>query len=138
MDGMDGGDFGYPGPLTQDIKALQGFPGGSSTFLRADRTFAAPPGGAGGLNKGTATLDFSTGNAEASVAVTGQGAIAADSLVAASKRLVTTAAHSADEARMESLEVTAGNISPGAGFTIYGHILQGRAQGAYTVNWWWA
>lgn len=31
-----------------DVTQLDGFPGGTGTFLRADRSFAAPAGGGGG------------------------------------------------------------------------------------------
>lgn len=72
--------------------------------------------------QGTATLDFGAfpGASDASVAVTGQGAIVAGSLVEAWIRPVATADHTADEHMLETLKVFAGNISAGVGFTIYG------------------
>lgn len=45
QDGEDGVSDWVPGP--DSITKMPGFPGGTTTFLRADRTFAAPPGGAG-------------------------------------------------------------------------------------------
>ena len=71
---------------------------------------------------GTATLDFGAfpGASDASVAVTGQTGIVAGSLVEAWIRPVATADHTADEHRVETLEVVAGNIVAGTGFTIYG------------------
>jgi hypothetical protein len=42
----------YNGSDIVDVKALGGYPGGTTAFLRADRTFAVPPGGGagGGMN----------------------------------------------------------------------------------------
>ena len=71
---------------------------------------------------GTATLDFGAfpGKSDASVAVTGQAAIVAGSLVEAWIRPVATADHTADEHMLETLKVFAGNIVAATGFTIYG------------------
>lgn len=67
-------------------------------------------------------MDFGAfpGKSDASIAVTGQAAIAAGSLVEAWIRPVATADHTADEHMLETLKVFAGNIVAGAGFTIYG------------------
>lgn len=103
---------------------------------------------------GTATLDFGAfpGASDASVAVTGQAAIVAGSLVEAWLRPVATADHSADEHMVETLKVVAGNISAGVGFTIYGfntgqtnepiEVNEGggrgtRIYGQWTVAWAW-
>lgn len=71
---------------------------------------------------GTATLDFGVfpGASDTSVAVTGQGAIIAGSLVEAWIRPVATSDHTADEHMVETFQVFAANISAGTGFTIYG------------------
>lgn len=71
---------------------------------------------------GTATLDFGAfpGVSDTSVAVTGQAAIVAGSLVEAWIRPVATADHTADEHMLENIKVVAGNIAAGTGFTIYG------------------
>ena len=71
---------------------------------------------------GTATLDFGAfpGASDASIAVTGQAAIIAGSLVEAWIRPVATADHSADEHMVETFKVIAGNIVAATGFTIYG------------------
>jgi hypothetical protein len=73
---------------------------------------------------GTTTIDFGAfpGKLDTSVAVTGQASIIAGSLVEAWIRPVATALHSADEHVMATtmLEVIAGNIIAGTGFTIYG------------------
>ncbi len=87
---------------------------------------------------GTATLDFTSGGLyEASVAVTGQTGIGTNSYVEAWIRLVSTAANTADDARVETLKITAGNIIAGTGFTIYGEVEQGKAHNTYTINWVW-
>ncbi len=72
--------------------------------------------------QGTATLDFGAfpGVSDASVAVTGQAAIVAGSLVEAWIRPVDTVDHSADEHMVESLKVFAHSIIAGTGFTISG------------------
>lgn len=72
--------------------------------------------------QGTAVLDFGAfpGLSDASVAVTGQAAIVAGSLVEAWIRPVATADHTADEHMVETLKVFAGNIVAATGFTIYG------------------
>jgi hypothetical protein len=71
---------------------------------------------------GTATLDFGAfpGASDASVAVTGQAAIVAGSLVEAWLRPAASADHSADEHLIETIKVVAGNIVAATGFTIYG------------------
>lgn len=71
---------------------------------------------------GQTTLDFGAfpGVSDASVAVTGQAAIIAGSLVEAWIFPAVTTDHSADEHLAESFRVMAGNIAVGTGFTIYG------------------
>lgn len=71
---------------------------------------------------GQTTLDFGAfpGASDASVAVTGQAAIIAGSLVEAWIFPAVTTDHSADEHLAESFRVMAGNIAVGTGFTIYG------------------
>jgi hypothetical protein len=96
---------------------------------------------------GTATLDFGAfpGASDASVAVTGQGAIVAGSLVEAWVRPVDTADHTADEHRIESLKVIADTIVAGTGFTIYGYYdgpIVGKDKcwlyGAWSIAWAWS
>lgn len=72
--------------------------------------------------QGTALVDFGAfpGASDASVAVTGQAAILAGSAVEAWLLPADTADHLADEHRLETLSVIAGNIVAGTGFTIYG------------------
>lgn len=72
--------------------------------------------------QGTATLDFGAfpGKSDASVAVTGQAAIVAGSLVEAWIRPAATADHTDTEHMVETLNVFAASIVVGTGFTIYG------------------
>lgn len=93
--------------------------GGTANFLRADGTWQPPPSGSS--NGGTAEVDFGAfpGSTDCSVAVTGQGGIVAGSKVFAALRLVASADHSADEHMVENIEIFAGNIVAGTGFTIY-------------------
>lgn len=71
---------------------------------------------------GTASLNFGAfpGASDASVAVTGQTGISAGSLVEAWLLPAATADHTADEHLVETLNVMAGTIVAGTGFTIYG------------------
>jgi len=98
--------------------------------------------------QGVATLDFGAfpGASDASVAVTGQGSIVAGSLVEAWILPAVTADHSADEHLVETLEVYAGNIIAGTGFTIYGINKSSlfeptgrgtRIYGAWNIPWVW-
>lgn len=95
---------------------------------------------------GTATLDFGAfpGKTDASVAVTGQTAIAAGTLVEAWIRPVATADHTADEHMVESFRVFAADIVAGTGFTIYGHSTAQwsghqthHIYGTWTIAWAW-
>lgn len=72
--------------------------------------------------QGTATLDFGAfpGSTDASVTVTGQAGIVAGSLVEAWIRPVATADHTADEHRVEEMDIVAADIVAATGFTIYG------------------
>jgi len=87
---------------------------------------------------GTATLNFGAiGSAsnQASVVVTGLATIGAASLVEAWQRLEATAEHSVDEIMYDRLQIIAGNISVGTGFTIYGIMPIGMAYGNYKIDW---
>jgi hypothetical protein len=87
--------------------------------------------------QGTAVLDFGTGAMDANVSVTGQGAITTSNLVESWVALTATSNNTADNAWVEPLQVRAGNIQNGIGFTIYGRSLFGRAFGQYNINWVW-
>jgi len=98
---------------------------------------------------GTTTVDFGAfpGASDTSVAVTGQAAIAAGSIIGAWIRPVATADHTADEHRVETLSIIAGNIVAGTGFTIYAvntsqvsdpKGVTPRIYGSWTVAWAWS
>jgi hypothetical protein len=72
--------------------------------------------------QGTVTLDFGAfpGSSDANVTITGQAGIIAGSLVEAWILPAATADHSADEQLLETVQVRAGNIVVGTGFTVYG------------------
>jgi hypothetical protein len=92
-----------------------------------------------GIAQGTATLNFSTGENEATVAVTGQDDITTEAKVKAWIMADdTTADHTANDHRFIGLvlTVTCGNIVAGTGFTIYGMSLYGL-EGQYKVRWMW-
>lgn len=73
--------------------------------------------------QGTTTVNFGAfpGSSDTSVVVTGQTGILAGSLVEAWIFPTATADHSADEHVFDTLEVRAGNIVAGTGFTIYAY-----------------
>ena len=98
------------------------------------------PGVGGSANVGTTSLTFGAfpGSTDTSVAVTGQAGIVAGSVVMASIRPVATAAHSADEHLAEEIDISAGNIVAGTGFTIYAKTRNRRLYGSYAVAWTWA
>lgn len=93
---------------------------------------------------GTATLNFGTAasrTVDASVAVTGQAAIASGSQVEAFFQGATTADHSADEHIMavDMIRLACGDIVAGTGFTVYGMFdHQSGVSGQFTVQWVWA
>ena len=95
--------------------------------------------GGGGGAAGTALVDFGAGNGKdsASVAVTGQGAIVATSVVQTWIALTATADHSADEHLVEEIEALAGTIVPGTGFTITALTRNRPLTGQWTVAWTW-
>ena len=109
---------------------------------------------------GTTTVNFGAfpGSSDTSIAVTGQTGILTGSLIEAWILPATTADHSADEHVFDTLNVIAGNISAGVGFTIYavntsqlnepltptdrsGGVSVGgqgtRLYGLYSVGWVW-
>jgi hypothetical protein len=73
--------------------------------------------------QGTAIVDFGAfpGSSDTSVVITGQGSILAGSLAEAWIFPTATADHSADEHMYDTLEVRAGNVVAGTGFTIYAY-----------------
>jgi hypothetical protein len=116
--------------------------GGTTNFLRADGTFAAPSGGGGGsFTTGTATIDFGSGLGanEASVAVTGQTSILSTSTVTLTvKNDATSTNHSANDHSYFLALSSLNNDTPtaGTGFTIKSRSIH-KLTGTWTVSWSW-
>jgi hypothetical protein len=104
-----------------------------------DYAWATDATGGGGGNFGVTTVDFGAlpGKTDASVAVTGQASIISGSSVRVSLRPTATADHSADEHWVEEMDVMAGNVSAGTGFTIYAKTRNRRLYGQWSVAWNW-
>lgn len=89
---------------------------------------------------GTALLDFgATATDEASVVITGQTSIADASHIEAFFMRDVTADNGADEhdQAAASVQLVAGDIVAGTGFTIHGTALIGFAIGGFTIHWVW-
>lgn len=80
---------------------------------------AGVDGGGTIIGSGTSVIDFGAGASHASLAVTGQTAILAGSLVHCWLKPEATADHSADEHLVETIKVFASNVSAGVGFTLH-------------------
>lgn len=114
-------------------------------FVGPTPTLVGPTAGSGGA-QGTALLDFGSfpGASDASVTVTGQTGIVSGSLVQAWVTPIATSDHNADEHRVEPIDVKAGNIVAGTGFTIYGMARNftgkecPRVYGKWSVAWRWS
>lgn len=89
--------------------------------------------------QGTATLDFTSGGAtDVTLAITGQTTITGTNLVDAWLIPAATADHTADEHLVEEMEVMAGSVVAGTGFTIYGKTRGGfKIYGRWNVGWVW-
>ena len=94
---------------------------------------------------GTTSIDFGAfpGTTDASVDVRSQAGINANAVLEAWIVATATADHSVDEHRLDAPILTAGNIIPGQGFTIYGvnQTRPGsknlRTYGKWSVAWRW-
>lgn len=77
--------------------------------------------GAGAISRGIAIVDFGEfpGSSNTEIVITGQDSISSDSIVKAFLLAKDTDDHTAIEHAFESLDVVAGNIVAGEGFTIY-------------------
>lgn len=103
------------------------FVAGSNITLTTDDTLktvtidAAGGGGGGGGNTGKTTVDFGAfpGKSDAVVTVTGQTGIVSGSVVQAWLVPEATADHTADEHRLETISIMAGNIVANTSFDIY-------------------
>ena len=117
--------------------------GGTSNFLRADGTYAAPSGGGGGgAIGGTATIDFGSapGTNIATVVVTGQASIGAASRIKVWFQGDATADHNSYEHILimpNAVSLVAGDIVDGVGFTIYAST-ELRITGNVACRWEWS
>jgi hypothetical protein len=84
---------------------------------------------------GQAILAMS-GQVDASVTVTGQTGIQANALLRVWVVATDASGHSADEHWVDPPRITAGNIVPGVGFTIYG-VRDDLDTGSWRVQWEW-
>lgn len=91
----------------------------STTYLRGDQTWAAIPAPAGAQSVTTINFGAFPGSSDASLVITGQTGIDTSSVVNAWLMPTDTDDHTADEHRLETISVMAGNVVPGVGFTIY-------------------
>ena len=117
--------------------------GGTTTFLRADGTFATPSGGGGGSSptSGTATIDFGTGIGlnEASIAVTGQTSILSTSVVTLTvKNDATSTSHTANDHSyfLALASLNSNTPTAGTGFTIKARSIH-KLTGTWTISWSW-
>ena len=90
---------------------------------------------------GTATIDFGAapGANEASIAVTGQGSIAAGSVVEAFVMASdTTTDHTANDHKYlpSFADFTCGDVIAGTGFTIHGRAYE-KLNGTFQLRWAW-
>jgi len=90
-------------------------------FLNITGASAAAPGSGTVITSGTGSIDFGAfpGKSDATLVITGQSGILAGSIVKAWLYPATTADHSVDEHTVETIQVSAGTIVAGTGFTIY-------------------
>lgn len=113
------GAQGNPGP-PGDILGYFEEPPYENSLLGGSVNTGSGSSGSGGF-AGTATIDFGAfpGSSDASVVITGQPLIAANSVVQAWIRPEATADHTDTEHMVETIQVFAGSIVAGTGFTIY-------------------
>jgi hypothetical protein len=86
---------------------------------------------------GQTTINFGTGKQDVSIAVTGQAGILSNSLVEAWVFPAITASNTPDNHWVEDLEIMAGNVIAGTGFTIYAKCNTLKAHGIYNIAWVW-
>ena len=89
------------------------------------------------MAQGTTTIDFGTGKTDTSVNVIGQSSITGSNLVEAWVFPATTASNTSDNHWIEDLEIMAGNVIAGTGFTIYAKCNTLKAHGIYNIAWVW-
>ena len=86
------------------------------------------------MAQGTTTINFGAGETSASVAVSAP-AITGGQLVEAWIFPSATATNTADNHWVDDLQIVAGNVQAGVGFTVYASCKTGLAHGEYAVGW---
>lgn len=86
------------------------------------------------MAQGTATVDFGAGKTDVSAAVSAP-TITGGQLVEAWLFPTATGTNTADNHWFDDLQITAGNVSAGVGFTVYAKCRTGLAHGEFTVAW---
>lgn len=110
--------------------------GTNITTVETDTTITINSTGGGGT--GTASIDFGAtpGTNFVSVNILGQTGITGTSKVKVFKAIQATASHNEYEHVVVPLNLSAGNIVAGTGFTIYA-TTDLRLDGTFNVNWEW-
>jgi len=138
------GDKGNTGP-----RPAHKWDGTNLTFQRADGQWGKTVnlagksglvvhrhrGGVAPNKSGIATLDFADDSNIATVDVTGVSEITATSVVIVQMRIEATADNTVSDLLIDPIRVTVSALDVGVGFTIYGTMNHGPAQGLYLVNW---
>lgn len=108
--------------------------GGTSNFLRADGTWAAPPGGSGSAGSCVVDVDFGAAisSTEATTTVTGQAWVTASSRILLSAGGESTADHDPEDALIEGVTAIATNLVAGVGFDVIAHSPDGSS-GTYRL-----
>jgi len=87
--------------------------------------------------QGTTTVNFGSKETSVQVNVTGQTDILSESLCEAWLFPVNTVNNTADNHWFDDLQVTAGNVIAGTGFTITVNCKTGLAHGVFNIAWVW-
>lgn len=87
--------------------------------------------------QGTAIINFGARETQASVTVTGQTSIASGSLVEGWLAVEAVGNTTTDDCILEPIQIRAGAVVAGTGFTLYATCLSGFAHGQYKINWVW-
>lgn len=105
---------------------------------KGGRVSGAPSMGSGFRTvtpRGIAILDFGSGALEAEVLVTNLPLMAVDSVVMCAMRIEETPEHPVDDLLVDPIRVAIKDFVTASGFTIYGTMDNGRANGTYKVHW---
>lgn len=87
---------------------MQKYPGGTTNFLRADGSFATPPGGAGALAYIDFTKDLGAGQSSGTFDITGLSGLTADKIVSVIQTAakITSKGDARDEPEMDQIRLT--------------------------------